>query len=180
MGTYRVLQYTARVSLLPQLNDLRIIGLVKIPGMMTGNLLAGTNPLLAAKYQMMIMFAITIISCAALFFQLFLTIFALFDKKNRILQLKIVRRSGKYNKDFVGKFFAWIFSFIRGPCEYISQAILRCINAIGRCICPCCPCFKRSRVNLIESVDISVDGFRNSYKASYQSGDQRSSSIRER
>lgn len=45
-------------ALLPQLLSVASMGLVSLPGMMTGQILGGASPLVAIKYQMMIMFAI--------------------------------------------------------------------------------------------------------------------------
>ncbi|MDD2423516.1 MAG: iron export ABC transporter permease subunit FetB [Candidatus Cloacimonetes bacterium] len=45
-------------ALLPQLLNTASMGLVSLPGMMTGQILGGASPLVAIKYQMMIMFAI--------------------------------------------------------------------------------------------------------------------------
>lgn len=42
-------------SMKPQINSMNVIGLVAIPGMMTGTLLAGASPAKAARYQIMIM-----------------------------------------------------------------------------------------------------------------------------
>lgn len=44
-----------RASLIPQINSFLAVGLVSIPGMMTGQILAGASPLIAARYQMMVM-----------------------------------------------------------------------------------------------------------------------------
>lgn len=44
-----------RTALLPLLNSFFAVGLVSIPGMMTGQILAGMSPLLAVRYQMMVM-----------------------------------------------------------------------------------------------------------------------------
>ncbi len=44
-----------RAALIPYLNSLLSAGLVSIPGMMTGQILAGVSPLLAVKYQALIM-----------------------------------------------------------------------------------------------------------------------------
>lgn len=44
-----------RTALIPYLNSLFSAGLVSIPGMMTGQILAGVSPLLAVKYQILIM-----------------------------------------------------------------------------------------------------------------------------
>lgn len=42
-------------SLIPLTNTLLAVGLVSLPGMMTGQILAGVSPLVAAKYQIVIM-----------------------------------------------------------------------------------------------------------------------------
>lgn len=44
-----------QTALIPYLNNLFSAGLVSIPGMMTGQILAGVSPLLAVKYQILIM-----------------------------------------------------------------------------------------------------------------------------
>ena len=42
----------------PNMNNLRTLGLVFIPGLMTGLLIGGIDPLVAAVYQVMIFFVI--------------------------------------------------------------------------------------------------------------------------
>ena len=42
-------------ALIPLLNILLAVGIVSIPGMMTGQILAGIGPLVAARYQVMVM-----------------------------------------------------------------------------------------------------------------------------
>lgn len=42
-------------AMLPQINTLVAVGLVALPGMMTGQILAGGSPLIAVRYQIMIM-----------------------------------------------------------------------------------------------------------------------------
>jgi putative ABC transport system permease protein len=44
-----------RASLIPITNSLFAVGLVSLPGMMTGQILSGISPLIAARYQIMIM-----------------------------------------------------------------------------------------------------------------------------
>ncbi len=48
----------ARTAMVPILNTMSVAGIVSIPGMMTGQLLAGASPIDAVKYQIMIMFVI--------------------------------------------------------------------------------------------------------------------------
>jgi putative ABC transport system permease protein len=42
-------------ALIPQINALLAVGLVSLPGMMTGQILSGVDPLIAARYQIMVM-----------------------------------------------------------------------------------------------------------------------------
>ena len=75
-----------RTGLIPILNNMTVVGLVSLPGMFTGQVLAGTSPLNAASYQILIMFAIaltnlivTVLITEGVYRQFF----------NRDLQLKI-------------------------------------------------------------------------------------------
>ena len=47
-----------RTAMIPILNTMSVAGIVSIPGMMTGQLLAGAPPIQAVHYQIMIMFVI--------------------------------------------------------------------------------------------------------------------------
>ena len=47
-----------RTGMIPIINSMMIVGIVSIPGMMTGQLLAGVDPLNAVEYQIVIMFLI--------------------------------------------------------------------------------------------------------------------------
>ena len=44
-----------KVSLIPITNSLFAVGLVSLPGMMTGQILSGVSPLIAVRYQIMVM-----------------------------------------------------------------------------------------------------------------------------
>ena len=45
-----------RTSLIPTVNGLMVVGIVTLPGMMTGQILAGTSPLIAIRYQIVVVF----------------------------------------------------------------------------------------------------------------------------
>ncbi len=47
-----------RTGMIPIINSMMVVGLVSLPGMMTGQLLAGADPQQAVKYQIVIMFLI--------------------------------------------------------------------------------------------------------------------------
>jgi len=41
------------------LNSMMVVGLVSLPGMMTGQILSGTSPLIAVRYQIVVMIMIS-------------------------------------------------------------------------------------------------------------------------
>jgi len=47
-----------RTAMIPLINSMMVVGIVSLPGMMTGQILAGASPLGAVKYQIVIMFLI--------------------------------------------------------------------------------------------------------------------------
>lgn len=53
-----VVQHAMKTGLMPILTAMAASGLVTLPGMMTGQILAGVDPIDAAKYQIMIMFLV--------------------------------------------------------------------------------------------------------------------------
>src|SRR5262249_43807261 len=53
-----VLRDALRSGFMPTINGMAAIGLVSLPGMMTGQILAGVEPVDAVKYQLLIMFLI--------------------------------------------------------------------------------------------------------------------------
>jgi putative ABC transport system permease protein len=49
---------SVRTAMTPIINALAVCGVVSLPGMMTGQILSGSDPLAAVRYQMMIMYLI--------------------------------------------------------------------------------------------------------------------------
>ncbi len=45
-----------RAAMIPTVNGMMTVGVVQLPGMMTGQILAGSSPLLAVKYQLVVVF----------------------------------------------------------------------------------------------------------------------------
>jgi len=56
IASYR--REAVRAGLLPLINRMTVVGLVTLPGMLTGQVLSGTDPLDAALYQILIMFMV--------------------------------------------------------------------------------------------------------------------------
>ena len=44
-----------QTGLIPVINSLLAVGIVSLPGMMTGQILSGISPLIAVRYQIMVM-----------------------------------------------------------------------------------------------------------------------------
>ena len=57
-ATHSVMRDAVKAGMIPSINALMTVGLVSLPGMMTGQILAGTDPLIATKYQIVVMLII--------------------------------------------------------------------------------------------------------------------------
>lgn len=54
-GYYQARILGFKAAMIPQINTLLAVGLVSLPGMMTGQILSGVSPLVAARYQIVVM-----------------------------------------------------------------------------------------------------------------------------
>jgi putative ABC transport system permease protein len=75
---------STRSAMIPTINAMAAAGLVSLPGMMTGQILAGNPPFEAVKYQILIMFIIS----SGTGFGALIAVWAgsrrLFDKRHRL------------------------------------------------------------------------------------------------
>jgi putative ABC transport system permease protein len=79
-----VLRRALRTAITPLLNVMSVAGIVSLPGMMTGQILAGVDPGEAAKYQIMIMFVLTGASGLGAFAAAFGGVLLLTDARHRL------------------------------------------------------------------------------------------------
>ena len=87
-ATLPLVRDTIRTALTPTINALGVTGIVHIPGMMTGQLLAGQTPSQAASYQIMITFLIATTACTTVQLVVQLATCALVDLHNhRLVQI---------------------------------------------------------------------------------------------
>ena len=82
-----------RGGMVPILNAMSVVGLVTLPGMMTGQILSGTDPALAARYQILIMFLIAGATALGTTLAVLLSVRALFDRQHRLRLERLTRRS---------------------------------------------------------------------------------------
>lgn len=71
-------------ALLPTLNSMLGMGIIALPGMMTGQILSGTLPTTAILYQIAIMVAICASVCLSVFCSLYFGYKTLYNKRNQI------------------------------------------------------------------------------------------------
>jgi len=79
-----VLHVALRTGMMPILNSMATTGIVALPGMMTGQILAGADPVEAAKYQVLIMFLIASATALGSFLAGLAGILLLTDKRHRL------------------------------------------------------------------------------------------------
>lgn len=81
-----------RAGMMPTLNQMTVVGIVSLPGMMTGQVLAGENPVDAVRYQIVIMFLIAAGSALGTVGAVMLTFRRLFSTDHRFMIHKLVAR----------------------------------------------------------------------------------------
>jgi putative ABC transport system permease protein len=77
-------QQVFRTGLIPIINAMAAAGVVSLPGMMTGQILAGAEPVEAVKYQILIMFLITGGAGFGTMAAVHLAVHRLFDERQRL------------------------------------------------------------------------------------------------
>lgn len=83
-----------RTGLIPILNNMSVVGLVSIPGMMTGQILGGVDPMLAARYQIVILFLIAGAVALSTAMAVLISTSSLFDADHRLQIDPLRQRTG--------------------------------------------------------------------------------------
>jgi putative ABC transport system permease protein len=73
-----------RTGMVPIINSMAAAGIVSLPGMMTGQILGGSPPVEAVKYQILIMFLIAAGTGFGVICAIWMTSRQLFDKRHRL------------------------------------------------------------------------------------------------
>jgi putative ABC transport system permease protein len=56
LAVFDAMKTSIHAALIPNINAMMTVGLVQLPGVMTGQILAGIDPIIAVRYQIMIMY----------------------------------------------------------------------------------------------------------------------------
>ena len=81
-----------RAGMMPTLNQMTVVGIVSLPGMMTGQVLAGQSPTDAVRYQIVIMFLIASASALGTVCAVLLTFRRVFSRHHRFMAQRLVMR----------------------------------------------------------------------------------------
>lgn len=84
-----------RRGMIPNINAMLVVGIVSLPGMMTGQILAGSDPLDAVKYQIVVMFMIAAAAAMGCILITLLSYRRLFNDRHQLRVELIVKRAKK-------------------------------------------------------------------------------------
>lgn len=84
-------QQSLHAAMIPVINMLVAAGIISLPGMMTGQILAGADPMEAVKYQIMIMMLVAIATSAGTVLAVSMAQKKLFDERQR-LRLEVLEK----------------------------------------------------------------------------------------
>lgn len=81
-----------RTGMIPMINSMSVVGIVSLPGMMTGQLLSGVDPLQAVRYQIVIMFLIASGTALGAVGVVLLSYRRLFNTRHQFLHHRLQKR----------------------------------------------------------------------------------------
>jgi putative ABC transport system permease protein len=87
------IQQAVKTGMVPTINAMMVVGIVSLPGMMTGQLLAGTSPVEAVKYQIVIMFLLASGTALGTVFVILLSFRRLFNDDHQFESALLVEKS---------------------------------------------------------------------------------------
>jgi putative ABC transport system permease protein len=79
-----IIRDSIKTGMLPTIDSMKTLGIVSLPGMMTGLILAGTSPLEAIKYQIMVTFMLLSTTSIAAFAACYLAYKGFFNDKKQL------------------------------------------------------------------------------------------------
>lgn len=85
-ASHAVIRNSIQIAMQPTIDSSKTVGLVSLPGMMTGLIFAGVDPLLAIRYQVVITFLMLGISSIASMIASYLTYKQFFNKYYQLMK----------------------------------------------------------------------------------------------
>ncbi|WP_027624305.1 ABC transporter permease [Clostridium lundense] len=84
-SSIEIIQDAIKTGMLPTIDSMKTLGIVALPGMMTGLILAGTSPLQAIKFQIMVTFMMLSTTSIASFIACYLAYKGFFNERKQLL-----------------------------------------------------------------------------------------------
>lgn len=82
-----IIHHTIKTGMVPTINSAKTVGLVSLPGMMTGLIFAGVNPLYAIKYPIMVTFMLMAATSIGVIIAVYLTYHNHFNKRMQLIEI---------------------------------------------------------------------------------------------
>uniref|UniRef100_A0ACD5H0I8 ABC transporter permease n=1 Tax=Desertifilum tharense IPPAS B-1220 TaxID=1781255 RepID=A0ACD5H0I8_9CYAN len=83
-AAHNIVTEALRTGMIPTINSMMVMGIVSLPGMMTGQILAGATPTDAVRYQIVILFAIAYGTALTTISIILLAFFSLFSPNHQL------------------------------------------------------------------------------------------------
>jgi putative ABC transport system permease protein len=84
-SSIEIIRNAIRTGMLPTIDSAKTLGIVSLPGMMTGLILAGISPVQAVKYQIMVTFMLLSTTAISSFMACFLSYRNFFNKRKQLI-----------------------------------------------------------------------------------------------
>lgn len=95
-AAHRLIRESLRTGMIPIINSMMVMGIVSLPGMMTGQLLAGAAPGSAVRYQIVIVFMIAAAVALGALGVVLLAFRRLFNSRHQLLTERLVEPQGTW------------------------------------------------------------------------------------
>ena len=124
-ATRDVVRKSVRLAFTPLLNNMSVVGVVSIPGMMSGQILGGSDPTIAARYQIVIFYLVALASSTAATAIIYASITVVMDDHHR-LRLERLHTRASQTKGAL----AWIAAQMMMAASALRSTVARFKNGI--------------------------------------------------
>ncbi|KXL53867.1 putative iron export permease protein FetB [Anaerotignum neopropionicum] len=87
-SSIEIIRDSIKTGMLPTIDSAKTLGIVSLPGMMTGLILAGSSPMEAIKYQIMVTFMLLSTTSISSFIACYLSYRSFFNNRKQLIYMK--------------------------------------------------------------------------------------------
>lgn len=85
LSSKEIIKNSIKTGILPTIDSMKTLGIVSLPGMMTGLILAGKSPIEAIKFQLMVTFMLSSATAIGVFSACYLSYKKFYNDKNQLI-----------------------------------------------------------------------------------------------